>query len=35
MLEVTKGTARPLVTVRTRLPESDAKSATIYADLEI
>ena len=35
MLEVTKGAEFPLVTVRTRLPESDSKSATIYADLEI
>lgn len=35
MLEVTKGAALPWVTVRTRLPESDARSATIYADLEI
>lgn len=35
MLEVTKGADFPLITVRTRLPESDSKSATIYADLEI
>lgn len=35
MLEVTKGAEFPLVTVRTRLPESDSKSATIHADLEI
>ena len=35
MLEVTKGAEFPLVTVRTRLPESDSKSATLYADLEI
>jgi hypothetical protein len=35
MLEVSKGADFPLVTVRTRLPESDAKSRTIYADLEI
>ena len=35
MLEVTKGADFPLVTVRTRLPESDSKSRTIYADLEI
>lgn len=35
MLEVTKGAEFPLVTVRTRLPEGDSKSATIYADLEI
>ncbi|PYT78052.1 MAG: hypothetical protein DMG40_21385 [Acidobacteria bacterium] len=35
MLQVTKGAEFPIVTVRTRLPESDAKAATIYADLEI
>jgi hypothetical protein len=35
MLEVTKGAEFPLVTVRTRLPESESKSATVYADLEI
>jgi hypothetical protein len=35
MLEVTKGAEFPLVTVRTRLPESDSKSATIHADLEV
>ena len=35
MLEVTKGAEFPLVTVRTRLPESDSKSRTVYADLEI
>src|SRR5438034_8036324 len=35
MLQVTKGAEFPMVTVRTRLPESDSKSATIYADLEI
>lgn len=35
MLEVTKGAEFPLVTVRTRLPESESKSATLYADLEI
>src|SRR5437588_11361337 len=32
MLQVTKGAEFPIVTVRTRLPESDAKAATIYAD---
>ncbi|MGA7295083.1 MAG: YceI family protein [Terriglobales bacterium] len=35
MLQVTRGAEFPLVTVRTRLPESDAASATINADLEI
>ena len=35
MLQVTRGAEFPLVTVRTRLPESDATSSTINADLEI
>jgi hypothetical protein len=35
MLQVTRGAEFPLVTVRTRLPESAAESATINADLEI
>jgi hypothetical protein len=35
MLQVTRGAEFPLVTVRTRLPESAAASATIIADLEI
>jgi hypothetical protein len=35
MLQVTRGAEFPLVTVRTRLPESDAASANINADLEI
>src|ERR1700733_7658919 len=35
MLQVTRGAQFPLVTVRTRLPESSATSATIHADLEI
>ena len=35
MLQVTKGAEFPMVAVRTRLPESDSKSATICADLEI
>lgn len=35
MIQVTKGAEFPMVTVRTRLPESDSKSATIHADLEI
>src|SRR5208283_843920 len=35
MLQVTRGAEFPLVTVRTRLPESAAASAIINADLEI
>ena len=35
MLQVTRGAEFPLVTVRTRLPESDAAASTIDADLEI
>src|SRR5450756_710593 len=35
MLQVTRGAEFPMVTVRTRLPESDATSATVNADLEI
>jgi hypothetical protein len=35
MLQVTRGAEFPMVTVRTRLPESSATSATINADLEI
>ena len=35
MLQVTKGAEFPMVTVRTRLPESDSKAVTIHADLEI
>ena len=35
MLQVTRGAEFPLVTVRTRLPESAATSATINAELEI
>jgi len=35
MLQVTRGAEFPLVTVRTRLPESATASATINADLEI
>jgi len=35
MLQVTRGAAFPLVTVRTRLPESDSTASTIDADLEI
>ncbi len=35
MLQVTRGAQFPMVTVRTRLPETAAGSATIHADLEI
>src|SRR5579862_2747671 len=35
MIQVTRGAEFPLVTVRTRLPESDAGVANISADLEI
>ncbi|MGA9977325.1 MAG: YceI family protein [Candidatus Sulfotelmatobacter sp.] len=35
MLQVTRGAEFPIVSVRTRLPESAAGSATINADLEI
>ncbi len=35
MVQVTRGAQFPIVTVRTRLPESVAASATINADLEI
>ena len=35
MLQVTRGAEFPIVTVRTRLPESAAASSTIDADLEI
>ncbi|MGO9083631.1 MAG: hypothetical protein ACLQBK_00255 [Candidatus Sulfotelmatobacter sp.] len=35
MLQVTRGAEFPIVTVRTRLPESAVGSATINADLEI
>src|SRR5277367_43329 len=35
MVQVTRGAEFPIVTVRTRLPESVASSATINADLEI
>ena len=35
MIQVTRGAEFPLVTVRTRLPESDAATSTINADLEI
>jgi hypothetical protein len=35
MIQVTRGAEFPMVSVRTRLPESAAASATIKADLEI
>lgn len=35
MIQVTRGAQFPMVTVRTRLPESASDSATIQADLEI
>jgi hypothetical protein len=35
MLQVTRGAQFPMVTVRTRLPETASGSATIHADLEI
>ena len=35
MIQVTRGAEFPLVTVRTRLPESDAAASTINVDLEI
>jgi hypothetical protein len=35
MLQVARGAQFPIVTVRTRLPESARASATIHADLEI
>jgi hypothetical protein len=35
MIQVTRGAQFPMVTVRTRLPESDANSSTIKADLDI
>jgi hypothetical protein len=35
MLQATRGGQFPIITVRTRLPESAAGNATIHADLEI
>lgn len=35
MLQVTRGGQFPMVTVRTRLPETGADSATIHVDLEV
>src|ERR1700730_16377758 len=35
MVQVTRGGQFPIITVRTRLPESAAGTATIHADLEV
>ena len=35
MIQVTRGAEFPMITVRTRLPESASTSATIQADLEV
>src|SRR5579863_9562171 len=35
MIQVTRGAQFPMVTVRTRLPESASASTTVHADLEI
>jgi hypothetical protein len=35
MLQVTRGAEYPMVTVRTRVPESTAEQSTIHADLDI
>lgn len=35
MIQVTRGAEFPMITVRTRLPESASTSATVHADLEI
>src|ERR1700719_3587403 len=35
MIQVTRGAEFPMVTVRTRLPESASASSTIHADLEV
>ena len=35
MLQVVRGGQFPMITVRTRLPEDAAASATIHADLEV
>ncbi len=35
MIEATRGAQFPMVVVRTRFPQSDTSSATIYADLEV
>ena len=35
MIEATRGAQFPMVVVRTRFPQSDSTSTTIYADLEV
>src|SRR5580704_15810119 len=35
MLQATRGAQFPIVTVRTRLPETASASATVHADLEV
>jgi hypothetical protein len=35
MIQATRGAEFPMVTVRTRLPESELQSATIHADLDV
>jgi len=35
MLQATRGAENPIVTVRTRIPESEIRPGTIHADLEI
>jgi hypothetical protein len=35
MVQATRGAAFPLVVVRTRIPEQESSSGTIYADLQI
>jgi hypothetical protein len=35
MIQVTRGAEFPMVTIRTRLPESASSSATVKADLEV
>ena len=35
MLQATRGAQSPIVTVRTRLPETASASATVHADLEV
>jgi hypothetical protein len=35
MVQVTRGAEFPMITVRTRLPESSAASTTVNADLDI
>lgn len=35
MLEVTRGAQYPLVVVRTRFPQAETQSATVYVDLDV